>query len=355
MIACALGAMLVGQVGGAPPAAQETDAAGAGQPRVVFVSPPEEVRWSAAEERGHRETVSLGFEVALVDGQAADDEGGDAELEAAAAAQGAVAAVRIRRASDRGLAELWCPERSGGEMVHRRIEVPGPPTEHRAKVVGLRIAEALNVGLFELRFAAKQLRREPGVVVVPPAEGLESLALRSATPEAPSRLELRGGAGMALLPGEGTVTVGPLLGANWRIDRRWVAGVEVFVTASASTLRREEAQAAVRAGMARLALMLEPWPDAWLSPAVSLGGGVLVVWASGTVPEPDVGQTQAQVVALGSAGPSLGLRLSKRVQVRAAFQAGLALPSVAINFGTQTLARVGRPFFDGSLGLVAAF
>lgn len=320
-----------------------------GAPLVVLVSPPAEARWPAAEERARRETMSLGFAVSTVDGQATTEEEVAAELEAVTVEHGAVAAVRLWRQGGRAVAALWCPERAGGERVHRRVEVPAGG-EHQAKVLGLRVAEALNVGLFDLVFVPRREAAAPSTTTLQ-APGVDQPVLAPPPLAGGSRLELDVAVGGAVLPGEGSVSVGPRLGASWRLERRWSVGLKAFVSGTGSRLRRADATATVRAALAQAEVALEPWPELRLSPAVFARGGALAVWAVGQAPAPDVGLTDGQVAGLGCAGVALGLRVSERLRVRASAEVGLAFPSVAIAFGSTTVARVGRPLFDASVGV----
>jgi hypothetical protein len=134
----------------------------------------------------------------------------------------------------------------------------------------------------------------------------------------------------------------------------WSFGVFALVPLLSERLRQPEGSASVATWMAGAGGQLRMLGDN-TELTLDAGLGAIVSQMSGSARPPLRSATET-VLAVGAlAGPALHLQLSGSLRLVVMALTGIAIPRLAIDFAGRRVARWGRPFALGTLGLEFAF
>lgn len=127
-----------------------------------------------------------------------------------------------------------------------------------------------------------------------------------------------------------------------------------MVPLSAWSVSGEGGLARVRLAGANCAALVTPWGDAWLSPALGLGVGALLIHTQGEADAGYQGNQELRAAVLPHGRVELGVRLSERWRLRAAVVAGFASPRPVLIFGEKREEGWLNPLLISSLGVETA-
>ena len=292
--------------------------------------------WPEAEAAARAELLGSGIGVEVVESLAVGERERRLELRTVAAERRADSALRIVRPPEEratGGVEVWLEDRVTERTMVRRLRVAQHTGEEGALVAALKALEAVRATVMELALA-----RDPAG---PPR------VAEAATPAAESPVHLRVGGGVVGGPGDMgalgalTVSVRADLGAL-----PLALEAEGLVSVGGASVSSGDATCDV--ALVRGWAWWAPRRGSRLRPALGVGAGVALPWASGTAGAPS--SDRAAVAYLG-AGAELGVRLTRRLAVRGGANVGVLLPQVRILVGDEVAARLGRPLVEGLLAL----
>jgi hypothetical protein len=294
--------------------------------RVVVVTGPAPDLWPAAEQATREELELAGLEVFVVSGAARDERARRVELTTIANQEHAEAAIRLLRAPSTGAGqhlELWVVDRLTGKTLFREVDVP--EGDAGARVVGVRVLEALRASLLELR-------------LIPSAASLAAPMERlvASSPPGPG---FRVGAEVgALITNElgltGQLTVlGRRDFSRLGLEARFSTSLAPF-SIDALRARALAQSVGVALGVFWTPLRSERW-QLDVGPAA----GVDVVWATG-VEAPRTGVTTA-ATALARVGGEVTthLTLTERVRLRLRLGGAARLPPLVVTFANEEVRR----------------
>lgn len=318
------------------------------KPKVVILTMQQHFdseSWPDVEARVAAELRALGLDVAALVSRAAASDERMAELGAQAAAQGALAAVRVVRRSTGRSVQVWLFDALTGKMLLREIPVPDAEATAAAIDVALQTVELLHASLIELRMPGGKRAARP---VPPVIERIVNRRLALPQPR-PGRWSLVAGPAVVANLGAGSPSWGLDLGVGLRLWRWLSLAASGFVPFVPGELSERDGTATLLPFIVRAGALAEPWRRARLSPALGLGIGLLIARSSGDAPASEVERVDWVAAALPYAELRLALRITSNVRIVASSTVGLALPTLPIRFAGRAIADVGRPQLSGLL------
>jgi hypothetical protein len=346
----------------------------AAPPQVVLVGRAAD---DAALARLRAELEALGFQV--VETPAPTTASGRDALDAAARAAGAVAAVRLVPSSTGGGVEVWIFERVTGKTVLREVVAPDASAGGAASTpatIALRAVELLRASLLEMDAPhpsrgeiapTAELRAIAGPVTppaftssIPPIPPFfPPIALPRGPEVAPPRWARFGAAIAPAVAGSpGGVPAALLVDVRlrWMPLGRFGVSAGALIPTVAGTIKTSKAAADARQGLVGGGVRVELGSpaSAW-SP--TLEGGFAAAWlhTQGVEASPPLivlGRTVFAAAPYLRAG--LAFALDPRIALRADALGAVTLPDLRVDFVNVEVARWGRPFLAGSLGIEAS-
>jgi hypothetical protein len=139
-----------------------------------------------------------------------------------------------------------------------------------------------------------------------------------------------------------------------RWEPRWPLSLEVhaLVSVGGADAGSGESRATFNLAFLRALALWSPRREWRVRPALGLGAGVAIPWATAPSATGRVSSDRASVAWLGGAA-QLQVRLSRLLGLRLDAHAGVLVPEVRVLFGDAVGARLGRPLLDASLALEA--
>ena len=290
-------------------------------------------------ERLRGELLSVGFEVMVRDRTDAHSSTLMSEpLRQMLATEGqCAAAVDVVGEATPVAVDVWLIDAEHGFQLLVRLKVD-ESSENAAKGLAIRVSEVLRARLFETsvnnrdrRPGADSLKSDVQTTEVQPLERQEPASLG---------LEL-GVAVLASLDGVGPALL-PLLRVDWAIERKLLlqATVAGFGTRPSVATTAGNAQVAMQYALLGACYRLD-WDR--VRPLAAVSAGALRTAVVGHADLPREGHSVDQWSFLFEASVGAAFWFSQRYAVVLAGHAQLAQPSVAIHFGDQKVASLGRP------------
>ncbi|MBI5542451.1 MAG: hypothetical protein HY901_01070 [Deltaproteobacteria bacterium] len=308
--------------------------------------------WPEAEAAARSELTAMGLAVETIPGVARGERERRLELEIVAHERSAACVLRLERQVDGAAMELRVGDRHSGRTLLRQLELPADlqgrstsaePDPRAASILGLKIAEALRASLAELEL-----------------HGIDEDALPRAPEEpkgvptgaAPYPLLLHLGAAVPGGPGSLGALVAAQAGVRWEAARHLSLDLDGIASLWARSVNRRGEEFSIGLAALRLWTLWELGTLGRLQPALGVGIGGVLPWATGVTSPTTLGHTSFSLVAYLGTSAQLALDLSTRVRLRLDVRAGALVPEVRIQLsdGAET-ARIGRPMLEGLLTL----
>jgi hypothetical protein len=299
--------------------------------------------------RAHAELEAAGFHVTIAESEASPP--ATAELEAAATAAGATAALAIFSTPGGPAAEVWIQRPTGHEAMLGRVDARGAPPGAAPSALAIRALELLRASLLELD-AGHLAAAAPATPTPAPPRSPPTL------PPAPAPLAgltLGGGAAIVASPGGAPATLAPLVrvalgAASGLLARVTFAGpaTEGKMTSSRGAVGVTQEVVALDAAYAP---RVEGLP---VVPIASVGAAGYHVTATRT-PTPHEEVTDDSWLLAIDAGVGLGVELHEHLVLIGDVHAIVAEPRAVITVGQERLGSAGRPSIFTSGSLVARF
>jgi len=375
---------------------------------LLRTAPTDPGRWRAAEDRTRDELRVMGLGVVEVERR--ED---PAALERVLAEHGALVAVHVARAGDRGGAEMWWVDPASGALRSAQLEGLASEGPAAAALTALRAAELVRAQTSrapgpEDRSWSGAPTPDPRAPAATPRSGPEdrsSAAPRSSAPAPPlagpadrsPRVARVPDAAGAVAPGEGAPFpiidpldfvvpatppaplapdtrepgdravgistgltggpggAGPLVGGGlalrWHLTRALAIQGEAQGAASATWLEGQAQRFRVGLAGARLALVFVARPAATLSWRLGLGGGATLAWARARSADALRSSRDRRVVGVLRANVHAAIRVRPRLRVVVGLDLELLTPPIAVWVQDVEVARLGTPLVRGVLGL----
>lgn len=318
--------------------------------------------WIKAEKKTETELQALGLKVVRVASRAVGEGARRIELGAAAKLRRAACALRIVRFRHKGSGsvQLWLTDRVTRKTVLRTLAIAAQETR-AASIVALRVVELLRASLLELNLRRPVVKgRQPQRDPIRPPRALLAIARSAAVPAAmrltgrpkrPGRFGVR--LGLVTLGGVGGTGVLGAVALAGRWSPKWYLSVEL--EASVSVLGEDVSHLGAKAsydlGNIRGWLLWEILRRGRWRPSLGLGVGVLISWVRGLGAERYLAQTDQAVTGDLAVSAQLAIILTRNLWLRLGVVSGVSLPSVIVEFGSESVATFGLPYFSGSIGL----
>lgn len=258
------------------------------------------------------------------------------ELEIAAGEDQTVGAVCVGKSGSVGIAYVWVAGGSSAIRVEDDLR-EGAVAEG---AVALRVSQILHVTNLELPSTRKEAPAPPPKPLppTPPAKG-----------GPPAFTTWLGIGGLTSSDASGPV---PAVSVGARLPLGSIVGLEGAATGSFGWLkvRTDAGDAEVSMQSLTLHAVLDPWAESSASMSFALGGGA--AWAA-ELGEPGPGYSNlydSTTVALLSARLG-GMLRSGHLSLVGYVEPGILLPAVTLTADESEVARLGRPWFSGMIGL----
>lgn len=331
----------------AQPSADEPSEVGS----VVLVSSVDccpDKAWPEAETAIRNELAMLGVPIEVVPGAAADEIQMLVEHMKFAETKNAAAALRILRStSTQGLVGIWISDRVNGKTTYRPLRIDNIDDPDAAIIAAVRTVEALRASLIESRIESDHsptVRRSPQI-----DEFIKSTPITDNTRH---RVGFSGGTAICGSPGGVGIRGGFLLGLDWRPTDHGGVAVEGLYFLFGDSVSTDDRASSLNMLLLRGSIVWHIGDTGLFRPALSLGGGGLVVYAEGQKGDELTRRSDITRVGYGGTGASLQLAFSDPVRLELGCVIGLTFPEVRLYHGTQKAAVFGLPLLDGWLKLV---
>ena len=318
--------------------------------------------------------------------------GGDAREEVERA-DGSFATIAIVPTARGAVADVWIADRVTGKTLVRRVDVLDPARPNAASDLAIRSAELLRASLLEIhqhgrapadlpapiaRFAGAappvstrappvsthaplvSTRAPPVSTRAPPVSTRAPLAstraARAETREPPARgLHASIEGAVALLAStEGGASLRPLLRLAIDLPRSISVRLAIAPSVAPTTLIAKHGTVAMRQTVASVDLAYTFLaPHARVRPLLSLGGGVFALQVAGDANPGFTSQRGQSASGLVSASAGIEVRIASGIRMLADTTVIALLPPQTVSALGEPLARLGRPAFLPSIGLVA--
>jgi len=289
-------------------------------------------------ERLRGELLSVGFEVTV------RDRPGEAELGSVAAepwVRSLAAEGKFEAAVDlvggAVAVDVWIIDDARHFQLLARVDLDSN-SENASKGLAIRASEVLRARLFETHTGAEPQRPDSARAPEPPP-----VAPRAEAARGPEGLGFEVGAAvLTSLDGVGPAVL-PLVRLDWAIEPRFLlqATFAGFGTRPSVTTAAGEAEVGMHYGLLGAAYRLN-WQHR-VSPFGALSLGALRTTVEGRAEAPRESHSINQWSFLVDASLGAALQLSSQFAVLLAGHAQFAEPYVAIHFGEQQVASLGRP------------
>ena len=347
----ALGALLFALASASTSTSIADAAPAVGAPRIIVIAPTSDDPISL---RLQAELRSLHFDVPEI--AIAPDPPSRAQLEDAARASEAVAAVRIVP-SKTGV-EVWIVDRITGKTVLREMVTSEGGTASKGATIALRVVELLRASLMELdatrppqgEMETPPMIRElmaPPRITAPPAA--QTVTLPEPTPPAFS-IEL--GPAAVLSPGGFGPSGGVSAALYYHPSEPFGVSLIAMIPVLPATVSGPEGATTARIGLVGGGLR-GTWKPAGSAWALSLGGGLAALWLhlDGQPIPGFVGTSKNLFSAAPYLRAGLGFTVIPRMRLRADALLGASLPPTLVRFGERLAAVWGVPFVAPTLGV----
>jgi hypothetical protein len=258
------------------------------------------------------------------------------ELEHAASEEQTVGAVCVGKSGSVGIAYVWVTGASSAIRVEDDLR-EGVVAEG---AVALRVSQILHVTNLELPSARKE-PPPPAPKPLPPPPPPQS--------GPPAFTTWLGIGGLTSSDASGPV---PTVSVGARLPLGPIVGLEASATGSFGWLkvRTDAGDAEVSMQALTLHAVVDPWAESSASVSFAFGGGA--AWAA-ELGEPRPGYSNlydSTVVGLLSARIG-GMLRNGHLSVVGYLEPGILLPAVTLTADEREVARLGRPWFSGMIGL----
>jgi hypothetical protein len=306
------------------------------------------------------ELIAAGFEISEVERRGADLRDAD---EADPGVAGVFATIAIvPRTAD--AADVWVTDRSTGQTVVRRLQVPAGTGRDVAAVLAVRAVELLQASLLEAPEPPPHDEpAEPSAAPSTPAPTVPS-EVSAAIRRRPSSIARPSDARFALQAGAGVLHsfsgVGPallpVLGFAYRFSSDVAVGLRVGGPAFAADLQTAAGTIAVRQEIVSLEITYELLsPDAKLRPVAIGGFGAYHIDVVGRAAPPFTGESNDRFAALFTLGPGAKLRLGERVSLLADLRLLLLAPQPVVRSLGAEAGSMSRPSLFGEVAAEVSF
>lgn len=325
-------------------------AALAAPPRVAIVrDPTPSAEREAFENQLKSELAAAGFEVVSVSGHANSAE----ELEAIAARESSVAAIRLDKPAGNVSARLWVTERVTGKTLLRTVR-PEAVSPDAPGIIALRAVELLRASLLELN----ESHPPRGSVPATPAVRAWVRAATPAQPAAPVAPQpawaIAAGPGLLVSPGGVPASLGPFLGFVWRPTRQWSAELRwdgPFVSTADSSVGSANIDQQFLTWRTRF----EPFSFKAANPYFVAGLGGQHMSVHGSAKAPFRGRTSSAYSVLGLVGIGVGIPIVSQVRATLECAVAAAVSQPVVRFSDSDPIPTGRPWILTSAGVEYAW
>jgi hypothetical protein len=322
------------------------------EPLVVVLRAHENegTRWLAAERRLMAELAEAGLTVVSV--QDTSREESWAVLRALTALHQAIAAVRVQSTKSGGRAQIWLSDLGRGRAGRRVLSVNSGA--EAAPTLALRTAELLHASWFSVELPEeppealpkrpRDVEPEPVATLVEPVSGASLDTERARLMLGPWLAAPFGG-------------IAPSFGIAAGADIRLGSGLFVDPMCAASGLGGSGtipgAQVDVQAFLGRLSLAFAPFPDALVSPSISVAAAGLWMQVRARSTDSTVaGKADSDLVFLPTVGGGLRFAMTERIALGLSGNVGFAVPAFSLRRDERAVVReLGRPWVDAMVGV----
>lgn len=322
----------------------------AAPPRVAIVRDPNpSAEREAFENQLRSELASAGFDVVSVTGEADSAE----SLEAIAARESSVAAIRLDRPAGSVSARLWVTERVTGKTLLRTVR-PEAVSPDAPGIIALRAVELLRASLLELNEAHPPRGSVPAT---PAVKAWVSPKKAELSPVAAAPLPawaITAGPGLLASPGGIPASLAPFLGFVWRPSRQWSSELRwdgPFV----STADTAVGSASIDQQFLTWRTRFEPFDLQAVSPYLVAGIGGQHMSVHGSAKSPFRGRTSSAYSLLGLLGIGVGIPIASRVRATVECSGSVAASQPVVRFSDADPISTGRPWVLVSAGVEYAW
>lgn len=320
-------------------------------PRVALVreAAPSAER-EAFENQLRSELTAAGFEVVSVVGEANSAE----ELEAIAARESSVAAIRLDKPAGNVSARLWVTERVTGKTLLRTVR-PEAVSPDAPGIIALRAVELLRASLLELN----ESHPPRGSVPATPAVRAWVAPARTAQPSLPPPAAepawaITAGPTLIVSPGGVPASLAPFLGFVWRPSKQWSSELRwdgPFV----STAETAVGSANIDQQFLTWRTRFEPFSFKPVHPYVLAGIGGQHISVHGSAKTPFRGRSSSAYSLLGLLGLGVGIPIVSQVRATVECSVGFAAARPVVHFSDSEPVSTGRPWVLMSAGVEYAW
>ena len=325
-------------------------------PKVILLRPPAApAAVNEALVRLQAELSVEGFDAEVVEVGLEPDVRGS--LEKVAPTMAATALVAVVASGDPASADLWVVDRMTGKTVVRRVHADPRLPARIAEVLSIRAVELLRASFLELAISS---RPSPDVVATPLPSAPVVTRFATETLEEPDwtwAVEA-GGGGMGAIQGpSGTTTLLgeflPVARVQRAFGRRLCARLTFAGLGTQAHVGLPGGYANVSQTIVLAEALVRFRRGRRLEPVLSLGAGVLRLYAEGHETAPYLGGTDWRAAAAVDAGVGLRFPLRpRRVEMGVELHAFVAEPYPVVRFFQTEVARAGRPSLLASVTLL---
>lgn len=310
---------------------------------VVLLRPmPQSASTTELLERLRGELLSVGFEVSVRDrpSQSEPSSAGDEFWQQVAAAARVDAAVDLVGDPAVVGVDVWIVDGTHHFQRVARVAIDSN-TENAFKGAAIRASEVLRARLFEKDVGSAPRAPSPAIPPAPPPSPTAESESERTWRSRQLGIEL-GAAVLASLDGVGPALL-PLVRFDWALEPALVlqATLAGFGTRPNVATAAGSAEVAMQYGLFGACYRMD-W-EHWVKPLGSLSLGALRTAVVGQAELPREGHSVDQWSMLLDASLGTALQLSHRYTLVLEGHAQLAQPYVAIHFGDQKVASMGRP------------
>ncbi len=303
---------------------------------------PEEA-WSEVEAHLAREFRILGFSVRTVPGRAMDEGERRKELQTLSDSENAACAIRVVRPPEgSGTVELWLNDRVTRKILFRSMEIHSNQGEPQADVTALRVVELFRASLLELGMAGRpKPKLAPVVAKLAPAPVDES-----------SRLNLETALGIFVTRGGLPVLGLTVIGARVRLADSLFISADFGLSHFERTIELADSSSSVDLTTLNIWGGIQAFSHLSTHLSLHAGAGMQFFATHGLkaglshISRED--HTRVGTFAIRS---DFGWQFHNRLEFTLSTRLGMSFPEVSIRFGTEEVARSGRPYLEILFGL----
>jgi hypothetical protein len=300
--------------------------------------------WPEAEERILSELRLDNIPVIKIDSEATNRQARLDEMRRVAESHGATAVIRISRRSDEAdvVIDLWLVESTTDRAGFRRLEIDPGTSAASTLDVAIRTVEALRATIVESQFTEtreKEMATPVAAVASSfPRFGIGAAGAVETTPNGD-------------IGARGAFSIYAIIEPIKNLDLE----LGFLVSPLGKELETENATSTLDYLILQALVYYRFTNKTILAPAIGIGGGSLLVWGQGRTEKGKLLMHDKDQVPFVGGGVRLVFQVNQVFFITIGSFAGVTFPEVKATHGGKTAAHLGRPLFDGSIGVQLRF